>query len=280
MNRMLRFFVIGSLLAAPVWADAVDDKVRSLVDPKSYVVHQRLIEIIFRDRASFYLDETRLDSVKVVTALKENGLLDIFYRSGPRNLSATFRTSQSPNFFIKSIGDSLSELGYNFTLTSSMKQDGLFFEWTLAYKSDHAIDPALLSKRLAPYGILIEDISKRDDNWFYSLSVFDPALPEAALVTADAPEPLMLLNPQGEYWVALSAPEGRLGVRRKTGSIWFPYAVFYDRDLRILRVVAHEQALRTLLVKVPENAAYVKITDNYTTENLKHGVQLWLESSN
>ncbi|MGE4294962.1 MAG: hypothetical protein AB7E49_04590 [Campylobacterales bacterium] len=278
--KSFRFLIIVALLPFWGWADAIDDKVRSLVDPKSYVVHQRLIDIIFRDRSAFFLDETRLDSVKVVTTLKENGLLDIFYRSGPRNLSATFRTHQSPPFFLKAIGDSLSELGYNFTLTSSMRQDGAFFEWQLAYRSDHAIDPALLAKRLSSYGILIEDISKEEDRWFYTLTATAPMLPEATYLEADLQEPLTLLNPMGEYWVDLNQTGGRVGVRRKTGGLWFPYAVFYDRDLRILRVMTHEQALRTLFVRVPENAAYLKITDNYTTENLKHGIQLWLESSN
>lgn len=275
-----RFWVAAFLLSALAWADAVDDKVRSLVDPKSYVIHQRLIDIIFQDRAAFYLDETRLDSVKVVTTLKDNGLLDIFYRSGPRALSATFRTNQSPHFFLKAIGDSLSDLGYNFTLTSSMRQDGFFFEWTLNYRSDHAIDPALLAKRLSIYGILIEDISKQEDNWFYTLSALTPTLPEAQTIVADAEEPLLLLNPIGEYWARIDQVGGRLGVRRKTGGLWFPYAVFYDRDLKILKVLTYEQSLRTLFIKVPEGAVYIKITDNYTTENLKHGIQLWLESSN
>lgn len=277
---ILRTLLLTLLVAALGMADAVDDKIRSLVEPQSYVVHQKLIEIVFRDRASFYLDENRLDSVKVATALKDNGLLDIFYKNGPRSLSATFRTTQSPNFFLKAIGDSLSDLGYNFTLTSSMRQDEYFFEWTLNYKSDHAIDPALLSKRLTGYGVTIEDVSKQGDEWFYNLSALTPILPEATVVLPNQPEALQLLNPQGEYWATLPETGGRLGVRRKTGGIWFPYAVFYDRDLRILTVMAHEQALRTFFVKVPENAAYVKITDNYTTENLKHGIQLWLESSN
>ncbi len=68
-------------------------------------------------------------------------------------------------------------------------------------------------------------------------------------------------------------------MRRRTGEIWFPYAAFYDRDLRILKVFALENGVRTFAPRVPKGAVYMKLTDNYTTENLRHGVMLWLESN-
>ena len=278
--RLFLALLLASLLAAgSLMADAVDDKVRGLVDNQSYTTHQRLIEIIFRDRAQFFLEDGRLDVIKVVNTLKENGLLDIFYRGTPRDLKATFRSAQNPTFYLKAITDVLAELGYNFYITAHMRQDEYLFEWAIAYKSDHAIDPALLARRLAAYGVVIEDINKEQNNWIYDLIATEPTLPDAHPLLADSEEPLTLLSPQGEYWIALDELGQKVGMRRRTGGVWFPYAAFYDRDLRILKVYALERGVRTFAPEVPDGAAYLKLTDNYTTENLRHGIVLWLESN-
>lgn len=265
------------LFTSIIHADLIDEKVRSLVDPKSYIQHQRLIEIIFKDRKQFYIDEDRLDSVKIVTTLKDNGLLDIFYKGVPKELKASFRTVQSPNFFLKAIKDSLSDLGYNFTIISSVKSQKLFFEWTISYRSDHAIDPALLFKRVASYGIKIDDITKNGDDWFYALSLENLTLPEAVDIKLNGSEPELLLVPSGEYWAKIPTSAIKISVKRRTGAIWFPYIAFYDQDFKIISVVAHKEGRRTKTLKVPNGAKFIKITDNYTTENLKHGILLWAE---
>ncbi|GHV09113.1 hypothetical protein AGMMS50229_18650 [Campylobacterota bacterium] len=274
--RLLLFLLVVSFLAA----DPVYDKVRTLVDPQSYLLHQKLIDIIFRDRASFMIDDVRADSVKIATALKENGLLDIFYKNAPRTITASFRTTRSPIFFLKALGDSLGELGYNLTMISSMRRDTLFFEWTLSYKSDHAIDPALLAKRLEAYKIVIADIEKHGDIWFYSLSSSDPTLIDTALLNHTAQEPLAMSTPTGEYWARLLPNAKQLFAARKSGGFWFPSAVFYDSDLNILNAVYAPAAVRTHSQIVPKNAVYIKITDNNLPSNLRNGINLWVQTDN
>ncbi|GHV58675.1 hypothetical protein FACS1894103_0580 [Campylobacterota bacterium] len=270
--------LLASVLSSTLCADAVNDKVRSLVDPQSYVVHQKLIDIIFKDRAEFFVDADHADSVKIATALKDNGLLDIFYKNAPRNLSATFRTVRSPLFMLKAVSDCLSELGYNFTLTSNMRMDQFLFEWTLSYKSDHAIDPALLSKRLMAYGIAIDDISKKGDEWVFSISASEPHLSEATVLNHTQEEPLFLQNPLGEYWIRLPETAKSVVARKKTGSSWVVYTAFYDKDLNILRTRTTKNSVRLFNATVPNSAVYMKITDNDVASNLRHGINLWIES--
>ena len=265
-------------MSSVLCADVINDKVRSLVDPQSYVVHQKLIDIIFKDRAAFLVGADRADSVKIVTALKDNGLLDIFYKNAPRNLSATFRTTRSPLFMLKAVSDCLSELGYNFTLTSNMRMDQFLFEWTLSYKSDHAIDPALLSKRLRVYGIVIDDISKQGDEWFFGVSAKEPRLSDATALTHSQDEPLFLQNPLGEYWVKLPEYAKSVVARKKTGSSWFVYAAFYDKNLNILKTQTTKSSVRLFSAVIPSSAMYMKITDNDVASNLRHGINLWIES--
>ncbi|MDR2033915.1 MAG: hypothetical protein LBP89_04710 [Helicobacteraceae bacterium] len=278
MKRFLLFFV---LLISSAFADAVSDKVRALVDPQSYVIHERLVEITFKNRKEFLAEPNRADSVKVAAALKEIGLLDLFYKDGHHNITATFRSVKSPLFFLKAVGDSLSELGYNFTRISAMRSDDLFFEWTLSYRSDRAIDPALLAKKLAAFRVTIDDISKQGDNWFFALNSKYPTLPEAKTLelTHTSEEPLTIQEPSGEYWVRLP-PSGvkRVGVRKKTGGTWVVYAMFYDDGLQPIQSFVSQNAIRSVLTPSPENAVYLKITDNDVAVALQHGLQLWVET--
>ncbi|MDR2639391.1 MAG: hypothetical protein LBC09_06125 [Helicobacteraceae bacterium] len=278
---MRKFFIFLAALSA-LFGDAINDKVRALVDPQSYVTHQKLIEIIFKNKKEFLAEPDRADSVKVAATLKENGLLDIFYKEGPRNLSATFRSTKSPMFFLKAVSDSLSDLGYNFTRLSAMRSDSLFFEWTISYRSDHAIDPAQLSKRLAAFRVKIDDISKQGDDWRYLISAKNPNLPEATALeikhTSD--DPLLVQNMSGEYWVKLppySSNASRVGIRKKSGGSWVVYAVFYDEALQPIQTAVSANSVKAFISPFPENAAYLKITDNDIAVTLQHGLQFWIE---
>ncbi|MDR3347390.1 MAG: hypothetical protein LBN32_02120 [Helicobacteraceae bacterium] len=273
----MRLLMIVLLAIGSLFANTVDDKVRNLVDPQSYIVHKNLIDFLFRDHERFMIAENRANSVKIAATLKENGLLDIFYKNAPRNLSATFRTTHGPFFVLKVIADSLAELGYNYTLISNMRYDSLFFEWTLSYRSDHAIDPSLLAKKLETYRIVIDDISKRKDEWFYTLDTFHPTLSDASRLDHAANDPLFLQAPSGEYWVALPYDAKRLSARKKSGGAWFTSAVFYDDKLNILRVETSKSAVKTFETILPKNTMYMKITDNHVPSNLRNGVWLWVE---
>ncbi|MDR0664919.1 MAG: hypothetical protein LBF86_05295 [Helicobacteraceae bacterium] len=277
MRNILAFLC----LTIAALGDAINDKVRALVDPQSYVMHQRLIEIVFKNRKEFLAEPDRADSVKIAATLKDNGLLDIFYKDGPRNLSATFRTTNSPLFFLKAVGDSLSDLGYNFTRISAMRSDELFFEWTISYRSDHAIDPAQLSKKLAAFRVRIDDISKQGDDWSYSLIAKNPTLPEAIALesTHTLDSPLSIQNMSGEYWVRLPqhSESDRVGIRKKTGGLWVVYAVFYDDSLQPIQTASSANAVKVFLSPFPRNAAYLKIADSDIAVALQHGLQLWIE---
>jgi hypothetical protein len=259
-----------------LFADVVDDKVRSLVDQQSYVIHQKLIGIIFKNRAAFMINSEQADSVKIIATLKDNGLLDIFYKNSPRNICATFRAGDKALFFLKAVSDSLSELGYNFTLVRNMRLDKTAFEWTLSYKSDRAIDPALLAKRLENYRIRINDISKEGDSWFYTLQSDNIVLNDTPELSQTQEEPLFLQAPTGEYWVKLPKYASFVSARKKSGGNWHARAVYYGADLKVLLADTRSGASKLYKAKVPEGAEYMKITDNSVPSNLRSGIELWL----
>ena len=180
----MRYFLAFLLVVGAVLADPVDEKIKMLVDKKGYLMHQRLLDVVFKDRAAFYLDNERLDVVKIAQTLKENGLLDIFYKE-PREVEVTFETSGAPLFFLKAMTDTLRELGYNFYLPKKVQRGESGFSWTIGYQGDRAIDPVILAKRLEGYGISITDLARNNETWHYVLENFAPSLADATSLRPD-----------------------------------------------------------------------------------------------
>ena len=270
--RWLALFVLA---AAPLLGDPVDDKIRMLVDPESYQRHSKLLELIFKERERFYT-ENGPDILLIVETLKENGLLRIFHKT-PRELTATFETRINPLFLIKALQDSLNDLGFNYYLTSAFEKSGERFLWRLSYKSQYAIDPVVLAGQLDRYGIRFYDISRDGDDWYYHLSAPEPEL--SGSEPLDSREARRLINPSGEYWVRLREEGRYLEVRTLSPGYWYPDVVFYDRYLNILKIYRKDRSTRGVRLTIPEDTRYIKVTDRFTVENLKHGIRIGLEGS-
>ncbi|MDR2905130.1 MAG: hypothetical protein LBU73_04150 [Helicobacteraceae bacterium] len=277
MKFCFKFLLLSAILCGAMSADAVDDKIRALVDAEKYSQYRSLLDVFFKNREDFMTAGGTANSVKIAEHLKANGLLDIFYKDR-RVLQASFRASENPMFFLKAIGESLDRLGYKFTPISKMSWDYSLFEWTLSYKSNHAIDPAALAKELAKYGVTIEDITKQDDSWQYLLSSKNPTVPDAYLLSMsnNKRSPLKIKNIYGEYWIKLPRGASKIYVEKESGS-WMVYAVFYDLGLNPLQSAQSKTLVKDFRASIPSSAAYIKITDNDYASALQRGINVWVE---
>lgn len=71
-------------------------KIRSLLDESTYKNNEAYINIIFSPRSE-YIFNNRVDCVKVVQTLKDNGLLNLYFDK-PSELRLNFHTSDNPLF--------------------------------------------------------------------------------------------------------------------------------------------------------------------------------------
>lgn len=262
------------LLLVPVLflrADLLEDKVKMLVDDRNYIVHQKLLEVLFKDRESFMAGD-KPETLKIVRTLKENGLLNIFYRT-PRPIEMTIETGLNPPLVMKTVLDVLNRLGYTYFLTVEVRRGDALFAWTIRYKSEHAIDPVAFAGELEGYGMTIADLSKEEERWRYRLAGNAPKLQNAVSLPKGAKE-AALVEPGGEYWLALEKGTGRLTIRSSRSTPWYPYLAAYDKELNLLEVVRRDENHRNFYYKVPSKTAYVKITDAYAADNLKHGIRV------
>ena len=90
--------------------DLLTQKIQTLIEPQVYKQNSAYIKIIFSPKSDYYTDE-RVNVVKVIQTLKDNGLLNLFFKK-PSELTLRFKTSGSPLFFVKIMGDTLRNIGY------------------------------------------------------------------------------------------------------------------------------------------------------------------------
>ena len=99
---MVKAFLLFSLLLGVTYAtelkDLINKKVQTVLDNKTYIQNRPFIEILLSPPEKF-MKKNRVDAVKIVATLKENGLLELFYKE-PKKMEFRFTTNDSPLFFL------------------------------------------------------------------------------------------------------------------------------------------------------------------------------------
>ena len=266
----LALFLTFTLASADfLQADSIDAKVESLIGASAFAKNKDFIHIIFKSKDSYY-DQGKLDSVKIVQTLKDNGLLHLFFKT-PQTINMSFSTQGSPLFFVKLLEDTLRSLGYYRYITQEAQLDGSNFLWSIELSSEYAIDPMLLKKELANRGCVITDISSQNPtSWSYTIDMASAHL-NATKITANSSNKLE--RTIYEKWLDVSDVRG-IVIDSNAGNTWYPYIVVYDKDLHILNVNKIDKKTSNITQSIPSNGVYVKISDLYTLKNIKNGIEI------
>lgn len=271
---MVRILVLAAFVSIFLIADPVDDKIISLIGKKEYAVQKKLIGIIFKKRENYYINSEKVDTIGIIQKLKKNGLIDLFFNS-PKNLKVTFSTIGDSLFFIKTVGDSLSSMGYRHFLTKELIKNGQEVQWSILLNTEYIIDPIFFSNELKKRGCFVSDISKISETyWRYDIDTQNIKL-LAQRIELDSTTKLK--KPIKPYWINV---ENALRLKLKSHRIdhWFPYIVFYDKNMNIVSYYEDKNMQKSLKLSIPQEAKYVKIDDIYTLDNIKRGLSIYLFS--
>ena len=118
----------------PSHEESLSLKIKQLLGENAFARHVKFLNIIFSDTSAFITNE-RVDVAKVISTLKDNGLLDLFFTK-PQELHLTFQSSGYPLFFVKIMSDTLQSMGYYRFITDKAKQDESGFFWTIRLTSE------------------------------------------------------------------------------------------------------------------------------------------------
>ncbi len=272
---MVKIFLLSLLLFSVLYSDEprenelVTQKIQTFIEPHVYEENKAYIDIVFSPKAD-YLKGDRVDSVKVIQTLKENGLLDLFFQK-PSELILNFKTSGPPLFFVKIMGDTLRNIGYYRYVTKESNLSSAEFTWTISLTSEYATDPLILQRELQKSGCNIVDIERNSaTNWTYTVDMRNGGLNLQRL--EDGAE-VKLKRSLYAHWLDVSKIK-RLKIYSSRRNDWYPYIAYYDSSLHLLKVIKQDSKKRRVLLNIPRGTKYIKISDLYTLKNIKEGLVL------
>ena len=244
-------------------------KIKTFLSEDDFAKNEEFIKLIFSPEYEYYRQD-RVDVVKVVQTLKENGLLNLFFEK-PQELRLSFLTSGSPLFFVKIMGDTLRNMGYYRYVTGASNLDATQFAWTISLTAEYATDPLLLQEELAKSGCGIIDISKTSArDWEYSIDMSNADLNIPSLFHK---QELKLKRSLYAHWLKVSNIE-KLSIKSSFRDSWYPSITYYDQQLHLLEVIKKDKKTRSILLEIPKGAKYIKISDIYTLKNVKDNLIL------
>jgi len=275
---MVKFLIMVLLLGSFLWAqedlksDPLTHKIESFLGEKSYSENRDFIHAVFEPKAAFYKND-RVDVVKVVQTLKENGLLKLFFKT-PREFTLHFKTSGSPLFFVKLMSDTLRSIGYYRYVTTDSTLDAAAFVWSINLRSEYATDPLVLQNELQKSGCEIIDIEKNSPTeWSYVIDISNAKL---NVKVVQSGEKLKLKRSLYAHWLNISQIR-KLKITSSKRNSWYPYIAFYDASLHLIKIIKKDKIYNFLSLNMPKNAVYMKISDLYTLKNVRD--QLLLSAS-
>lgn len=244
--------------------DLLTQKIKSFVSEEKYKKNKNFIDAVFDPKSAFYRND-RIDSVKVIQTLQENGLLDLFFKT-PQEIRLNFKTNASPIFFVKIVSDTLSSLGYYKYLTVASKRDASEFVWSISFTAEYATDPLILQQELKKKFCEIVDIQRIGaTEWTYLIDISNAKLNVEQLQEGKT---ITLKRSLYEHWFDVSKIK-MLSIKSSSRNHWYPYIAYYDSSLHLLKVIKKENIHKSLELELPKETAYLKIADVYTLKNIK-----------
>ncbi|WP_456488377.1 hypothetical protein [Caminibacter pacificus] len=253
---MKKLIILVSIISA-LFAFDVQSFVKNLIGEQKYQTYKNLI--------SQTINENNATIESVILTLKENGLIDLFFDK-PKIFETSFVfKDNNPELDTKILNETLKNLGYFYFYPSEIKTNGTY-DITIEMNSGHFIDPLQFLREIKNFNCQIQNITK-NDYYTYTIDCSNADLN----VTKLTDNVQNLTNTQGEYWVDTNG-YSKVVIKTSKYDKWYPYVVFYDKNLNILNIITSKNVQRIVKAKIPDDCKYIKIRDNYSKENIKRGI--------
>ncbi len=267
MKNLFLAFIVGGMLLN---ADALNDKIENLMGERSYHMNKLFLERLFKNRKAFYV-MGRLDSLKLLNTLKENGLLS-FNFDKPSMLKITFKASSNPLAFAKSINNSLSMMGYSYVLPIKMQSSLGENVFSYELKTEYVLDPNILIETMKRHGFDFVDIRRISlKEWEYDFSLQEVKLPNARVLVLSS-DPVEFKEASGKYW--LSVNQNAYLKISSNNPLWQPKIIFYDENLKIIQIIAKENRQQEIALNLLDGVRFIHITDAKNPIILKNGISV------
>ena len=272
---MFRSFIVFCILNLTILNggglnnNVLEDKIKNIIGQKDYGIHKNFINMLFKDKDKFIVND-KIKYFSLFKELKNNGLLNLRLDK-PQDIVIEFFALNKSIKAYKVLNDTMQSLGYRYFFTKSLdKNETNQLVWKIALKAEYMMDPVVLLNELQQKNCKVLNIEKRPlNNWYYEID-FDAAVLDDA-IKIDKNEKVKFQKPLQEYFIMVDEVSSLQVISRKLNR-WFPYIVFYDKDLKVLKVIKKDRFYKGYKTKAPKETKYIKITDLYNLINIKRGL--------
>lgn len=271
---MFRFFVVtlfSILFTTLLGASELKEKVENIIGAKDYKIHNSLIDLLFKNETK-YVTHGKIKYYKLFKTLQENGLLNLRLNK-PSDIEIEF-TAVNKNFkSYKILNDTMQVLGYRYFFTKSMSvTEQKHLKWNIVFKAEYMLDPVVLLNELRDSKCKVTKVTNNGSNkWSYEIDFEDAELSNAIKIEKN--EKVKFQKPLRAYLLTVNDAKSVQIISRNLNN-WFPHIVFFDKDLKVLKVIKKNRIFKGLKVKVPNDTKYIKITDMYNLINIKRGLSI------
>lgn len=270
---MYRFLFLLLVLFSFSKADILHDKVKNLIGQENYEIHQKLITLLLKDRYKYQSNQD-IKYYNLLKTLRENGLMDLKLPA-PQNIQIEFSILNRPLKGYKLLKETLENIGYRYYFTTVFQKNISNKEqllWKIRFKTEYMLNPQVLLKELQQKNCKISNIvNKGANSWFYELDFSNAKVDDAIKIDKD--EKLVLQKPLKPYFLTFDEVKSITVISRKLNN-WFPYIVFFDKDLNTLKVIKKSRVYKGFKASAPKGTKYIKISDSYNLINIKRGLSV------
>ena len=65
-----------------------------------------------------------------------------------------------------------------------------------------------------------------------------------------------------------------LNIKSSRRNNWYPYIVYFDASLHLVKWIKRDKIYKNILLNIPKNAKYIKISDLYSLKNVRDALTL------
>jgi hypothetical protein len=201
-----------------------------------------------------------------VRKLEDLGLINLFFNK-PKIVNTEFIfEDNNPILEAKILYRVLNLMGYYYFYPSKISFDGSKYVIDIEMKSNHYINPLIFIDTIENFNTKVKNIIKRD-KYYYFIDASNLELPAIKL----SENSKRYINAKGEYWINIGNFK-KIKITSSKFDNWYPYVVFYDKNLNILNIIAYKKIFRSLVLNIPDDTKYIKIRDNFSKINFKRGI--------
>lgn len=265
-------FIIAILLAIPIFGANLNNFVEGLVGKAVYNSQKSRLNSMFADKSRF-MDNGELKLDEIVKTLRINGLFPLSFKK-PQSLNITFKANNGL-ILLKAINSALESMGYTYYLSKSLTYEEDELSWEISLTTQHLLDPSLLNESLKKSNcrlILAQKLT--DTNWIYTIDTSDIKLIATKFETNRQIETTKPLKP---YVIDISNASS-IEIRASISDTWFAKIRFLDVNLGLLEEISLDEKRYEMKLDIPEFAKYMIIDDKYSLENIKRGLNLYLNA--